>query len=227
VNVFYVYLDWTLELEPRVYYVGKGKIKRIQMRERNSDWKAIADQHGWRREIVLTTQDETYAYEMEKELVSRYNTFHGWGANLNEGGPGQRSGWKHTKETRAKIGTASNMRTVEARERQRRRFVEDNPMRKPEVIAKFKGENHPQKRSEVRALQSGENSPHSRINWADVNQIRDLYASGEWTQKQLGDKFGIAQVTISRIVTFQSWNPDNGNAEAKRQRALRPRKHFR
>lgn len=223
-NVFFVYLDWTLEIKPRVYYVGKGKVKRTQVRERNSDWKAIADQYGWRREVILATQDEAYAYEMEKELVARYNTFFGWGANLNGGGPGQRSGWKHTKETRVRIGASSGMRTPTARERQRRRFVENNPMCKPEVVSKFKGENHPQKRPEVRALRSGENSPHSRTNWNDVNQIRSLYATGEYTQKQLGEKFGLSQIMISRIVTFQSWNPDNGNAEAQRQRALHPRK---
>jgi len=230
VTVFFTYIDWTLENIPRAFYVGKGTERRLKERERNSRWKRIAAKYGWRREPILATTEEAYAFEQEilgiLELgTNKYSSQYRWGANMTAGGEGT-TGHRDSQETRCKKGQASRlfMRTPKARERQRQRFVENNPMRKPEVVSKFKGKNHPQKRPEVRALRSGENSPHARTNWNDVNQIRTLYATGEYTQKQLGKKFGLSQIMISRIVTFQSWNPDNGNAEAQRQRTLHPRK---
>lgn len=104
--MFFVYLDWTLEVIPRCFYVGKGLEERVRKRERNSDWRAIVDEFGWRREIVYTTRDEDDAYATEKWLVAHHDTFHGWGANLNEGGRGQRSGWKHTRASKLKISQA-------------------------------------------------------------------------------------------------------------------------
>jgi len=100
-SVWFVYVDCTDD--GRVFYVGKGNETRVRERDRNSDWKVIADELGWHREIVYGTKSEDDAYVAEKILVAGHDTFHGWGANLNEGGRGQRSGWKHTVAARAKI----------------------------------------------------------------------------------------------------------------------------
>lgn len=105
-KIFFVYLDWTLEIVPRCFYVGKGLEERINKYERNSDWKVIVDQFGWRREVVCASLNEDDAYTDEKWLIAYHDTFYGWGANLNEGGRGQRSGWKHTKASRLKISQA-------------------------------------------------------------------------------------------------------------------------
>lgn len=39
----------------------------------------------------------------------------------------------------------------------------------------------------------------------DVLDIRALYATGEWTQWDLADAFGVQQNTISRIVRHECW----------------------
>jgi len=44
--VFFIYIDWTLEDQSRPFYVGKGTIDRIMIRERNKHWCRIADKHG-------------------------------------------------------------------------------------------------------------------------------------------------------------------------------------
>ena len=98
-NVWFVYVDYTDDGRP--FYVGKGNESRVKEKERNSDWKVIAEQFGWRRETVYASRDENDAYAAEKWLVAYHDTFRGWGANLNEGGRGQKSGWKHTAEARA------------------------------------------------------------------------------------------------------------------------------
>lgn len=105
-KIFFVYLDWTQEIVPRCFYVGKGLEERINKYERNSDWKVIADTFGWRREVVCASCVEDDAYADEKWLIAYHDTFNGWGANLNEGGRGQKSGWKHTKASRIKISEA-------------------------------------------------------------------------------------------------------------------------
>jgi hypothetical protein len=104
--LFFVYLDWTLEPISRCFYVGKGLVERIHKRERNYDWKVIADKFGLRREVVYASFDEDAAYDAEKWLVAYHDTFRGWGANLNDGGRGQKSGWKHTRASKSKISRA-------------------------------------------------------------------------------------------------------------------------
>lgn len=100
-SVWFVYVDYTDDGRP--FYVGKGNASRVKEKERNSDWKTIALEHGWHREVVYSTRDEDDAYVAEKLLVAYHDTFRGWGANGNAGGRGQKSGWKHTKEARQKI----------------------------------------------------------------------------------------------------------------------------
>jgi len=100
--IFFVYVDYTLD-ENLPFYVGKGQIARLQKRERNAYWKNIAVKHGWRREIMLATKDESFAFEEEKRRIAELSTFEDgtpgrWGANLTKGGEGI-SGWKHSKET--------------------------------------------------------------------------------------------------------------------------------
>lgn len=40
---------------------------------------------------------------------------------------------------------------------------------------------------------------------SEVKEIIQLYASGQWTQKQLGRKFHIDRTQIGRIVNLKSW----------------------
>lgn len=90
-DVFFVYIDRTDDGRP--FYVGKGKRNRVRYVTRNAYWRNIAAKYGQRREVVLATKDETFAFEEEKRLIAELGTFEDgtpdrWGANLTEGGEG-------------------------------------------------------------------------------------------------------------------------------------------
>jgi len=106
--IFFVYVDRTDDGRP--FYVGKGLLKRTKTLTRNAYWYNIAAKHGQRREVVLATKDEAFAFEHEKQLIAELGTFEDgtpgrWGANLSEGGEGP-SGWKATTSTRARMKQA-------------------------------------------------------------------------------------------------------------------------
>lgn len=52
---------------------------------------------------------------------------------------------------------------------------------------------------------AGEGSYHAKLTATDVAQIRTLYATGEWSQRQLADRFGVSGPNVHYIVTGRSW----------------------
>ena len=120
---YFVYLDWTLEVVPRVFYVGKGIEARTLNLVRNQVHTNIAQKHGLRREVIMGTTDERFALLLEELLVEKHKTYmHGgegwWGANLTLGGDNSpmkdpivatkvsqsKMGHLTSEETRRKIG---------------------------------------------------------------------------------------------------------------------------
>lgn len=135
-NVFFVYIDWTLEDQSQAFYIGKGKLERVQRRERDNDhWHNIVAKHGFRCEVILATKDESYAFTQEILGILEHGTFCGstqyrWGANKTPGGDGV----VMTPEIVIKLKAAW---TSEKRTKQgHRMFGDDNPMRDPEVVAR-------------------------------------------------------------------------------------------
>lgn len=47
--------------------------------------------------------------------------------------------------------------------------------------------------------------PHKKLTVAKVRQIRRSYATGRWSQRELGEKYGVHQVTISAVVRGVTW----------------------
>lgn len=122
-QIFYVYVDWTTEEVPRAFYVGKGVKRRIKDTKRRSVvWNRIRNKYGLNRIVVLATEDESYAFEIEIGLIRQHKTFmpawydgSGWGANLTTGGDGVSGregplnhfyGKHHSNETKKIIGDA-------------------------------------------------------------------------------------------------------------------------
>ena len=188
-RVFFVYVDWTTEVLPRPFYVGKGLIKRTQIRERNQYWCNIAAKYGQRREVVLATRDETFAFEQEKRLIAELGTFEDgtlgrWGANLTEGGGGS-NGWKPSTEwLRARSGS-------------------NGP------LYGKKGNQHPSfgKRHNQAWFENhrGKKHPAAKITERDVLEIRAKYATGLFTQKELGNTYGITQCVVSCLIRGKNW----------------------
>lgn len=55
----------------------------------------------------------------------------------------------------------------------------------------------------------GELSPHTDLTEAQVREIRAMYATGEFTQKEIGRRFGISGSGVGMIVRRQNWRHVN------------------
>lgn len=224
--VFFNYVDWTLENPPRAFYVGKGKLKRTQQRERNVYWKNIAAKHGWRREVVLATKDESFAFNEERRRIAELGTFEDgtpgrWGANLTEGGEGVSGrygqlnaffGHKHSLESRVKMSGENHphygkrgkthpnfgkQRTGETR----KRISEAGKGRKDSIDTRLK--------------KGGENNPRAALNWERVDAIRARYSQGGVTCKELAIEHGVKTHAIWRVVNLQTWTLRPSTSESE------------
>lgn len=58
---------------------------------------------------------------------------------------------------------------------------------------------HPEK------IRRGEAASMAKLNADQVREIRAMYASGEWWQREIAEKFGVTQILISKIVARKVW----------------------
>lgn len=45
----------------------------------------------------------------------------------------------------------------------------------------------------------------TKLNWKKVTRLRKMYFSGKYTQLELGNRFGVNQSTVTRIVRGLTW----------------------
>lgn len=221
--IFFVYIDSTLEEASRPFYIGKGNKRRVAKRERNTHWKHIAEKHGWRREVVLATRDEQFAFDEEKRLIREHKTFYGapdyvWGANKTEGGEGV-AGVKHTEEWLNLYMRGVNNHNYGKTGENWWLFGKANPMlgRKhvPEANEKNRqahlGKRHSE---ETIAKVSGENNHRAKLTREIVEQIRTRHAStahlserhpDRITCAMLAEEYGITVGNVSNIITHRTW----------------------
>jgi HNH endonuclease len=72
----------------------------------------------------------------------------------------------------------------------------------------------------------GEKNPAAKITENDVVRMREMFASGNYTQGQLAKIFGIAQAKVSAIVSGSGWKTAGGPI-TKTGHCGRPPKHIR
>lgn len=58
-------------------------------------------------------------------------------------------------------------------------------------------------------VHSGETHGNAKMTWAQVREIRRLYATGDWTHQALADRYGVARRTISHIISGNRWKEDD------------------
>lgn len=99
-RTFYVYAHKTPR-SGRVFYVGKGKARRAWSRSgRNAGWRKVATD-GFDTVIVRDGMNEACAFSFERIVISA-NKAKGL-VNKVDGGGGT-SGWRHSEETKKRIG---------------------------------------------------------------------------------------------------------------------------
>lgn len=106
---------------------------------------------------------------------------------------GRMSGW--SRGTGDRNGTRTH---PESRPRGDDHFAR----RHPELLPR--GDTHPL-RLHPELIRHGSQSGHHTLVESEVAEIRRLYASGAFTQKELAARFGIGQTMVSRIILRQFW----------------------
>lgn len=113
---FHVYEDWTIEEEPRCFYVGKGDDDRIARSQRNRHHADVVAMYGFERRILFTTTSEDEALEVERRLIGERHThprdtdYNGIGCNRTLGGQGN-SGRIVSDETKKRISESKRGKT--------------------------------------------------------------------------------------------------------------------
>jgi len=211
IGVWYVYVDYTLN-EDRPFYVGKGNKERVKKRERNVHWKNIVTKHGWdlsKRKIILVIKDEQFSLEQERVWIAKLGTFEDgtlgrWGANRTQGG-----------ESTASMSGEKNWMFNRSGDKHPRFGIKHTPQSIEKNRAANTGANHRffgKKRpasvaEKIRIGNSGERSNSTHLTWSDVQKIRELFATNEWTQVALGGMFNISRAAVWKIVRGLTWKP--------------------
>lgn len=216
--IFYVYVDWTTEESPRAFYVGKGNESRVKERDRNEYWQRVAAKHGWRREVVFGTREEKVALDLETQLIKEHKTYtydnpDRWGCNFTRGGDGT-SGYKHTEEHRARMrGEGNPFYGKKHSDEMYKKWSEERKGERCWLYGK-RGPEHPAygvkrtqaERENLRRQFSGERNRNAKLTQKAVDEIRSLYATNEYTQKQLAAMFNVCQSTIYKVLHNEIWN---------------------
>ena len=53
----------------------------------------------------------------------------------------------------------------------------------------------------------------SKLSWDIVREIRAKYKTGEYTQKQLAEEYGLVRANVSQIVRNKTWIEDQQDAK--------------
>jgi len=110
-NRWHVYVDRRCD-DGKPFYVGKGNDARLSRSVRNLRHTNVAKKHGFVREVVMTTPDENFALQKERELITEFHTRdYDGGCNYTAGGDGV-SGLRHTQESKDKNRAAHVGKTL-------------------------------------------------------------------------------------------------------------------
>lgn len=196
--MFFVYVDWTQEIEPRPFYVGKGNKKRLKIISRNKRHINISGKYGFVRKIEFESESEQICKEKEINLILQYHTFvgdphySGIGCNFTTGGDGGRpKGWNHSDETKKKLRQI-NLGRISSEETKKR--ISISLKRKdwsPDTIEK-------RRQGMIRINQTSnieKNKLRGKLSNVDCFVIHDKRSKG-LTLQQIADEFKVTKQAI-------------------------------
>jgi len=164
-------------------------------------------QHAWNK-----YGEENFAFEVvemvkkedldkrEIALIFEYKTFldRSCGYNLTAGGLGGQRGVSRSVETREKISVAHKGKKLSSSHRQKLSVAHLGQQ------AWNKGFKQPERGLAM----LGDNHHNAKLTWKEVRQMRKMYKNSKISQRQLGEKFGVARTTVQQIIENRSWKED-------------------
>ena len=134
------------------------------------------------------------------------------GMNLTDGGEGA-SGLKWSEDSREKIRGSNNHNFGKITpDDVKEKLKISSTGRKLSTEAKLKiSETHKNKtisdeqKNQLSELNSGEKHPQAKFTEQDILRIREMFATGEYTQTELAKNFGTKPNVISQIVNRVRW----------------------
>lgn len=176
------YQDWTLELVPRCFYIGKGDQRRLRRKYRNKHHKHIAEKYGLDRRVLFGTRDEAFALEQEVKLIAKMHTFvhdpahNGIGVNYTQGGDGV-SGHICTAEQAEHMSAAQHRAWQDPKIRSARVAARNRPevneaLREKAIITqKANWKNVSYRQAQVAAIKVAQNDPQTQAKRRKSNSI--------------------------------------------------------
>jgi group I intron endonuclease len=176
--------------------------------------------YGWENLdwIILEECDDIDTLNFkEKEWIKKFDSMNGdKGYNLREGGEGGR----HTEETKQKISAANkgskngmcgktpwNKGKTLSKEH-RRKLSESHmghvPWNKGKKLPP-RGPRSSEVKEKISKANGGSNNGMSKINEEIANNIREEYAQGGVTQKDLAEKYGCSSYIVWSVVNNKRW----------------------
>ncbi len=149
--------------------------------------------------------------EAERAWIEKLNTRVPNGYNIREGG----GNGPHSEESKAKMREIQSNRSQEWKDNMRAGYVrrsQDEAWKG--ALSKAAKKRTPTKkqldalaagRLKDRKGSPGESNPNSKVTTEQVVEIRRLYDTGDFSQQQLADRFGLTQIGVSAIIRRKTW----------------------
>jgi group I intron endonuclease len=176
--------------------------------------------YGWENvvwKILTTCSSEEQMRDKEKHFIKKFRTLEQeFGYNHREGGDGGR----HDEETKRKISVTNSGEnngmhgkapwnkgknlSKEHRENLSKSHKGQTPWNKGKVLPKT-GPRSEEVKAKISKANSGENNGKAKVNCEIVKEIREMYSTGKYKQKELSEAFGLSRTQINGIVNNKYW----------------------
>lgn len=158
-------------------------------------------------EVIEVCDCEIKIFELEKYYIAKYNTFHGEGYNLTEGGDGA-SGYRHTKEAKRNMSASRQGRFVGQNNHFYGKTHTPKTKRHMSRLASQRiGDKNPfyGRRHSAKSLAlMSKNCPKKQryISFEKAEEIRKAYRSKKFTYKSVAKEFGTTKYVAEHVINF-------------------------
>ncbi len=217
-----------------IFYVGQGTThqgrfdRAYSKRSRSLWWNNYVSKYGYPIvEVIEHNIDKDIADLIEMELISKYGRSdinRGSLVNLTNGGDGsgERSeeyckehsirmsgenhpmwGKKHTREW-IENNSKSHIGKKLSDETKKKMSISRTGLKRSDETKKKMSESSSGEKNGMFG-RTGDKNPASKLTWEIVDDIREIYKSGESSIRKLAKRYGVSNMTIENVIKNRTW----------------------